>query len=82
LVTIETLDATAAMQALQNTQWQATSTENGFLQLRLHRNDIPFLNQYLVEKGIPVTGLVSRHSLEDYFLSLTTYNQHVAPYTD
>jgi ABC-type multidrug transport system ATPase subunit len=82
LVTIETTDTTAALQALQGTQWQATTTDSGSLQLRLHRNDIPLLNQYLVQKGISVSGLVSRHSLEDYFLSLTTYNQHVAAYTN
>ncbi len=37
----------------------------------MHRNDIPSFNALLVEKGIAVTSLTPRHSLEDYFLRLT-----------
>ena len=37
----------------------------------MHRKDIPHFNNVLVEKGIAVTSLSPRHSLEDYFLRLT-----------
>ncbi len=37
----------------------------------MHRNEIPSFNALLVEKGIAVTSLTPRHSLEDYFLRLT-----------
>ena len=37
----------------------------------MHRNEIPSFNTTLVEKGIAVTSLTPRHSLEDYFLRLT-----------
>jgi ABC-2 type transport system ATP-binding protein len=36
----------------------------------------------LVELGIPVLSLQPRHSLEDYFLQVTTGNQHVEAFTD
>ncbi len=81
VVTIETADNVAAARALYQTRWNSPRLKDGILQLTLHRNDIPLLNQYLVQQGIAVLALTPRHSLEDYFLSLTTYNQHVAAYT-
>src|SRR5215204_1870837 len=45
--------------------------------LELDKAKIPQLHVYLVEIGAELTGLRPRHSLEDYFLSLTTANQHV-----
>lgn len=45
--------------------------------LELDKQDIPNLHRHLVEIGAEVTALRPRHSLEDYFLSLTTANQHV-----
>lgn len=39
--------------------------------LTLHKNEIPQLNKFLVDKNIEVYSLVQRHSLEDYFLKIT-----------
>lgn len=66
---------------LQESGWQPlpqTGTEG--ITLRLHRDRIPTLNRELVAAGIDLLSLQSRHSLEDFFLSLTTSNQHVAAY--
>lgn len=81
LLKLETTNTDAARQVLQQSAWaanMAAGTSN--LQLRLHRNQIPALNKHLVENGVEVVALNARHSLEDYFLSLTTSNQHVAAY--
>lgn len=39
--------------------------------LKLHREDIPGILQQIIRMDIPVVSFHSRHSLEDYFLSLT-----------
>ena len=58
-----------------------TNDEEGIL-LKMHRQHVPELNAFLVQNSGAVFSLHARHSLEDYFLSLTTPNQHVAAYTD
>ena len=50
-------------------------------QLKMKNEDIPALNAWLVEKGIRITSIRSMHSLEKYFIQVTTNNQHVAAYT-
>ncbi len=49
---------------------------------KTHRDNIPALNRSLVELNIPVLSLQPRHSLEDYFLQVTTGNQHVEAFTN
>ncbi|MBC7828445.1 MAG: ABC transporter ATP-binding protein [Chitinophagaceae bacterium] len=44
---------------------------------QLAKEKIPQLNAYLISIGAEVMALQPRHSLENYFLSLTTSNQHV-----
>ena len=44
---------------------------------RVNRNDVPGLIKTLVQLNIEIISVYSRHSLENYFLSLTTENQHV-----
>ena len=45
--------------------------------LELDKAKIPQLHVHLVDIGAELISLRPRHSLEDYFLSLTTSNQHV-----
>lgn len=83
LVEVHTTNDAAAKQQLASSGWSRflQPAENRIL-LRMHRNDIPGLNKNLVAMGIEVIALQPKHSLEDYFLSLTTPNQHVATYPD
>ena len=48
----------------------------------LGREEIPVFNQYLAQQGVDVLAIRPRHSLEDYFLSLTSANQHVDTFTN
>ncbi|GAA4467573.1 ABC transporter ATP-binding protein [Nemorincola caseinilytica] len=41
------------------------------LTFKLHKDNIPELNRWLVMNGVNVTEIRSKHSLEDHFLSLT-----------
>jgi ABC-type multidrug transport system ATPase subunit len=81
LVEVQTTDNEAAFKKLSTSQWSTKgSNSNGRILLRLHKNDIPALINYLSEQGVAIMGVQQKHTLEDYFLSLTTANQHVAAY--
>jgi ABC-type multidrug transport system ATPase subunit len=83
LVQLQTDNNAAAKLLLQESQWQTSLQPSGEgILLKMHRENVPELNAFLVAQGVAVYSLHARHSLEDYFLSLTTPNQHVAAYTD
>jgi hypothetical protein len=48
----------------------------------MHRNTTPGFNAWMVQQNIQVVSLQSRHSLEDYFLQITSGTQHVAAFTN
>ena len=50
--------------------------------LKMNKQSVPALNRYLVEQNIEVLSLQPRNSLEDYFLSVTTGNQHVEAFSN
>jgi hypothetical protein len=59
---------------LQNSDWQPNLeriTSEGII-LKVDRRQIPALHQSLVQLQIPLISLQPRHSLEDYFLQVTT----------
>ena len=82
LVHLDTANNTAAKLLLAQSRWQVylQTGDEGIL-LKMHRQKVPELTAFLVQNGVAVYSLHARHSLEDYFLSLTTPNQHVAAYT-
>jgi ABC-type multidrug transport system ATPase subunit len=81
IVLLHTTNDEAAAQWLLQSGWsKAVQPGSDGISLQLHSNSIPQLNRDLVGAGIGVLSLQSRHSLEAYFLSLTTSNQHVATY--
>jgi len=59
--------------ALQQSAWQSflQSQSPGSFTLKMHPQDVPALNQWLVANGAQVQQLQARHSLEAYFLTLT-----------
>jgi ABC-type multidrug transport system ATPase subunit len=58
------------------------SKRSDYILFRLHRNKVPGLIKKLVEMDIEIVSLYSKHSLENYFLSLTSENQHVETFKD
>lgn len=82
-VEVRTTDNAAAFRLLQHSAW-APHLQAGEepLRLRLARAAVPDLAAYLVSQGVGIVALQPRHSLEDYFLTLTSSNQHVAAYQD
>ena len=79
LVELNTLDNDAAYKTLKDSpagKYLAGHRADCLL-LKLHRNEVPGMLRELVSMGLPILSFHSRHSLEDYFLSLTTANQDV-----
>jgi ABC-type multidrug transport system ATPase subunit len=80
LVEVETTNEEKAREAICQSPWAAALQNGNALVLKMHRDEIPQLVNFLVEKNTGVISVQPKHSLEDYFLSLTTANQHVAAY--
>jgi ABC-type multidrug transport system ATPase subunit len=79
IVELKTTDDQAAWQQLQQSALEKYLEEkrNDCLLLKLHRNEVPGLMKELVHMDINVVSLHSKHSLEDYFLSLTSGKEYV-----
>ena len=84
VVELDTPEGMMAEEVLRRSSWGESlqSREGGKLLLKMDRARIPSFVRDLVEQGVPIAGIQPRHSLEDYFLSLTTANQHVEAFTD
>ncbi|HWJ91929.1 MAG TPA: ABC transporter ATP-binding protein [Flavisolibacter sp.] len=80
LVEVETGDNAAARSLLNTSRWQSFLQSSSALQLKMHRSDVPELVSFLTGNGVGIFSIQAKHSLEDYFLSLTKANQHVAAY--
>jgi len=62
------------LEKLESKGWGEYIAEGGnssTLLLRMHPRKMPGLNKYLVEEKVHVLEIRSKHSLEEYFLSLT-----------
>lgn len=83
IVELDTLDNVFAVQQLQQSSWSSNLQPSGnhTLLLKLNRTLIPQLHRDLVNMNIPVLSLQPRHNLEDYFLQVTTGNQHVSAWS-
>jgi ABC-type multidrug transport system ATPase subunit len=83
IVQIDTLNNEAAIQQLLHSRWASfllPSTD--IIRMQMNKMNIPELNKDLTGMGIGVLSIQPRHSLEDYFLSLTTQQQHVDTITN
>ena len=84
IVELVTVDNVFSLQQLQESSWQKNlqpKREHALL-LKLDRKLIPQLHRDLVNMNIEVLSLQPRHSLEDYFLQVTSGNQHVDAFTN
>ncbi|HMP87590.1 MAG TPA: ABC transporter ATP-binding protein, partial [Lacibacter sp.] len=84
VVHLQVSDAAACQALLQQGPYatRLKGRDAGGLELGMRKEEVPAFNRYLVQAGVEVLGISARHSLEDYFLKITTSNQHVEAYTD
>jgi ABC-type multidrug transport system ATPase subunit len=74
----------AVWQKLEQGEWKTKlqSKEQDVILMKVHKNEIPLLFKALADMGAEVFSLSPRHSLEHYFLSITTQNRHVETFAD
>ena len=78
LVRIETLNNEEAKEKMQQSKWNSfLQTDSKDLQLKMNKEEIPVLINDLVNMQVKILSINPTHSLEDYFLSLTTQPGHV-----
>src|SRR5215212_1070313 len=84
LVELETLDNSKTYLHLQQSTWSSKlqPSREKTIVLKMDRQQIPAFHRSLAEMQISVISLQPRHSLEDYFLQVTTGNQHVETFTN
>lgn len=76
VVQVETTDDVTSFTKIQTTVWAAKARqEKNYIQFTINKNEIPQLVSSLTEMNIGILAIQPRHSLEDYFLSLTN-NDH------
>jgi ABC-type multidrug transport system ATPase subunit len=84
LIELETLDNKKALVQLERSEWSSKlqPLRGKTIILKMNKQQVPSFNQSLVQMSIQVLSLQPRHSLEDYFLEVTTGNQHVEAFTN
>ncbi len=84
--TILQLDTTSnanALAFLRQGRWaHSIKAESPVIKIEMDKADVPELTSSLVAAGVQILSVQPRHSLEDYFLSLTTPVQHVETIAD
>ncbi len=75
VVELKTTDDAATYEKLQQSALKnmVQGKRNDCILLKLHRDEIPAVMKELVQMDIEVLSFYSKHSLEDYFLSLTAH---------
>lgn len=80
LIALQTTNDNDTRQKLQNTKWAQYLVNNPErLQLKMNSANVPLLINDLLALQVQLLSINPMHSLEDYFISLTTPNSHVEP---
>ena len=82
VIDIDAVDNEGAKAALATSRWAAYLQPGKSLQLMMNKELVPQLISELVAMKIQLLSVNSTHSLENYFLSLTTNSAHVEPFTN
>ena len=79
---LNTTHNAAAAEMLSKSSYASQLMEHdaGGIQLRLSKQEVPRLVAWLVQQQIEVLSVEPHFTLEDYFLKITTANQHVEPF--
>jgi ABC-type multidrug transport system ATPase subunit len=82
LVEIDTTSNTETLQKIQQTKWAAYLQTGKSIQLMMDKAAVPLLINELVDMDVQLLSVNSSHSLENYFLSLTTNPGYVEPFAN
>jgi ABC-type multidrug transport system ATPase subunit len=74
IVQVDTTNNEVTKNILAGTSWAAKlQASGGPVKIQMNRSEIPQLIKELSLQGVEILSVQPRHSLEDYFLSLTTH---------
>ena len=84
LVELQVINQEVAVATIEGSIWKSNlqKQQQDVFIFKMAKKEIPALNTYLANHGVEVLSLQQRHSLEDYFLSLTSANQHVQAFAN
>jgi ABC-type multidrug transport system ATPase subunit len=82
LIQIETNNNNAAFEKLKQTKWAGFLQDDKQLRLMMNKEEVPQLINDLVLMEVQMLSVNSSHSLENYFLSLTTVPGYVEPFAN
>ena len=82
LIQIETYNNDEAREKLKQTKWVSFLQQDKQLRLMMNKVEVPHLISDLVAMNVQMLSVNSSHSLENYFLSLTTLPGYVEPFAN
>jgi ABC-type multidrug transport system ATPase subunit len=82
MIDIDSTDNVAAREKIAASKWASYLQQDKALQLMMNRTAVPSLIKDMVAMDIELLSVNSSHSLENYFLSLTTNSGYVAPFAN
>lgn len=82
VVEIDTTNNKEAAEKLRQTKWVEYIQKGKPLQLMMNKADVPDMINDLVARNIQLLSVNSSHSLENYFLSLTTNPGYVEAFAN
>ena len=82
VIDIDAVDNEGAKAVLATSRWAVYLQPGKSMQLMMNKELVPQLISELVAMNIQLLSVNSSHSLENYFLSLTTNSAHVEPFTN
>lgn len=82
LVEVRAVDPRQARAVLEQSPWKHLIQTQTDIRLEMNRADVPQLIAHLSAAGVGLQEVNASHSLENYFLSLTTQSGHVEPFAN
>jgi len=84
VVELKAMNTAHAADILNGSSWKKNlhKQQQDIFILKMDKKEIPVFTNQLVQNGVEILSIQPRHSLEDYFLSLTSANQHVETFTN
>jgi ABC-type multidrug transport system ATPase subunit len=84
MVHVQVTNPVQTLDYLNSSHWKDKVHEHHdqTIVLQMDKQQIPLLANDMVQAGAGILAIQPQHSLESYFLSLTTENQHVDAFTN
>ena len=79
IVKVETTDDSTARTIISQLDFISLLPDSNSIRIKMNKKDVPAIVQEISQAGLGIISVQSRHSLEDYFISLTNPELNVEP---